>query len=317
VGFRNVTQRGEIMAKKNSRPRRVPELQQGTYSDGHPLDEVQYLQCKIILKPDRFTSVASFHEFGDAVLRTAEELGIGFSRDAVEGQRPRIREIIFADTPDCLLYNNSFILRRRIAFEDGFPAGEPEIVFKFRHTDMQKAAELDVRPNIAGTYRIKFKAEALPLRDAVGGFRLLYSHNVEFAVSQLHEGDRTSMATLSRVFPALAALKRSDNERVELVSRQFVEEVLQDIGVLDFGKGFTAKANVALWRTRGEQLPLIGEFSFQNKFKRRDELHEKAKRRCEQFFVSLQHAVRDRISLGTTKTGVVYRLQGNQPQSHE
>ncbi|HXV20189.1 MAG TPA: hypothetical protein VD811_04240 [Desulfuromonadales bacterium] len=305
------------MGKKNARTRRIPELQQGTYSDGHPLDEVQYLQCKIILKPDRFISVASFHEFGDAVLRTAEELGIEFSRDAGEGQRPRIKEIVFADTPDCLLYNNSFILRRRIAFEDGFPVGEPEIVFKFRHPDMQKAAELDVRPNIAGKYRIKFKAEALPLRDGVGGFRLLFSHNVEFGVSQLHEGDRTSMATLSRVFPALAALKRSDNERVELVSRQFVEEVLQDLGVLDFGKGITAKANVALWRTRGEHLPLIGEFSFQSKFKRGDEFHDKAKRRCEQFFVSLQHNVKDRISLGTTKTGVVYRLQGNQPQSHE
>jgi hypothetical protein len=305
------------MAKKNPYPKRVPELQQGTYSDGHPLDDIQYLQCKIILKPDRFISVASLHEFGDAVLRTAKELDIGFSRDAVAGQRPQIREIIFLDTPDCRLYNNAFILRRRIAFEDGFPAGEPEMVFKFRHPDMQKAAELDVRPNIAGKYQIKFKVEALPLRDEIGGIRLLYSHNVQFGLTQVHEGDRNSMATLSRIFPALAALKKSDSERVELVSRQFVEEVLLDIGVLDFGKGVTAKANVALWRTRGEQTPLIGEFSFQSKFKRRDELHEKAKKRCEQFFVSLQYNVRDRVSLGTTKTGVVYHLQGNPTQSHE
>lgn len=303
--------------KNDSRTKRIPDLQQGAYSDGHPLDEVQYLQCKIILKPDRFTSVASFHEFGSQVLRTADELGVDFSRDAVAGQRPRIREIIFADTPDYRLYNNAFILRRRIAFEDGFPVGEPEIVFKFRHPDLQKAAEMDVRPNIAGKYQMKFKAEALPLRDEIGGFRLLYSHNVQFGLSQVHEGDRSSMATLSRVFPALEALKRSDAERVELVSQQIVEEVLMDIGVLDFGKGFTAKANVALWRTRGEHMPLIGEFSFQNKFKRRDELHEKAKQRCEQFFVSLQHNIRDRISLGTTKTGVVYHLQGNKPQGHE
>jgi hypothetical protein len=305
------------MAKNNSYPRRVPELQKGTYSDGHPLDDVQYLQCKIILKPDRFTSLASFREFGSLVRRTADELGFGFSSDTVKGQRPQIREIIFLDTPDYRLYNNAFILRRRIAFEDGFPVGEPEIVFKFRHPDMQKAAELDVRPNIAGKYRIKFKVEALPLRDEIGGFRLLYSHNVQFGLSQVHEGDRFSMATLARVFPALAALKISDAERVELVSQQIVEEVLLELGELDFGKGVTAEANVALWRTRGEHLPLIGEFSFQSKFKRRDELHEKARSRCEQFFVSLQHNVRDRISLGTTKTGVVYHLQGNQPQGHE
>ena len=304
------------MAKKPY-PKRVPELQQGTYSDGHPLDNVQYLQCKIILKPDRFTSVESFQEFGRVVCRTADDLGIGFSRDAVADQRPRIREIIFLDTPDFRLYNNAFILRRRIAFEDGFPVGESEIVFKFRHPDMQKAAEMDVRPNIAGTYRIKFKVEALPLKNEIGGLRLLYSHNVQFGLSQVHEGDRSSMATLARIFPALATLKRSDTERIELVSQQFVEEVLQDIGVLDFGKGVTAKANVALWRTRGEQMPLIGEFSFQSRFKRRDELHDKAKSRCEQFFVSLQHNVRERISLGTTKTGVVYHLQGNPTQSHE
>ena len=86
------------MTKTNTQPKRVPELQEGSYSDGHPLHDVQYLQCKIILKPDRFISVASLHEFGDAVLRTAEELDIGFSRNDVAGQRPQIREIIFLDT---------------------------------------------------------------------------------------------------------------------------------------------------------------------------------------------------------------------------
>ena len=27
------------------------------YSDSHPLDQIQYLKAKLILKPDRFTSV--------------------------------------------------------------------------------------------------------------------------------------------------------------------------------------------------------------------------------------------------------------------
>jgi hypothetical protein len=61
-------------------------------------------------------------------------------------------------------------LRQRVAYESGFPAAEPEIVFKFRHDD-QKVAALDVLPNIAGSFRIKFKAEALPLKDGAGGFR--------------------------------------------------------------------------------------------------------------------------------------------------
>ena len=155
--------------------------------------------------------------------------------------------------------------------KSGFPAGEPEIVFKFRHEDMQKAAALDVRPKFAGNYRIKFKAEALPLRDQVGGYRLLFSHNAQFPLSQAPEGDRKSMGTLARVFPALEALKTSDTDRVELVNQTIVEEVLQDLGVLDFGKGITADSNVSIWRERGTHHPLCGEFAFQAKFKRRDD----------------------------------------------
>jgi hypothetical protein len=297
-------------------PSRVEDLKQGKYSDGSPLDEVQYLECKLILKPDRFTAAKTFFEYGELVARTAKACGIGFINKGVV-LKPQIREVLFLDTADFQLYNHAFILRRRISYVDGFPSGEPEIVFKFRHPDMQRAADLDVRPKIAGNYRIKFKAEALPLKDEVGGYRLLFSHNVQFPLSQAPEGDRTSMGTLARVFPALEALKIVDTERVELVNQTIVEEVLQDLGVLDFGKGVTANANVAVWRERGTHHALCGEFAFEAKFKRRDELHQKAMERGRQFFIALQQSGRDWLSLGTTKTGLIYRLKGNPPQSHE
>src|SRR5215471_16815102 len=111
------------------------ELRPGTYSDGHPLDEVQYLECKLILKPDRFTAAKVFFEYGRLVARTAKEFGIVFKDDGIV-LKPQIREVVFGDTGDFRLYNHAFILRRRIAYKDGFPAGEPEIVFKFRHPDM-------------------------------------------------------------------------------------------------------------------------------------------------------------------------------------
>jgi len=125
------------------------------------------------------------------------------------------------------------------------------------------------------------------------------------------------MATLSRVFPALSALKKEDDERIALVSETIVEEVLLELGQLDFGNGTLAKCNIALWRTRGEHMPLVGEFAFQVKFKRKKDVSEKAKKLCEQFFVKLQYDVKDWLSLGTTKTGIVYRLKGNRPQNHE
>jgi hypothetical protein len=298
-------------------PPLVAEIKPGKYSDGHPLDSVQYLESKIILKGERFTAVQSFLDFSKLVRRTAEQTEVGYSTREFEGSRPQIREVLFMDTGDFQLYNNAFILRRRLRYEDGFPVGDPEIVFKFRHPEPQTAAEMDVRPNIAGKYEIKFKAEALPLKEAIGGIRTLYSHNVQFGLSQSHEGDRASMEALVHVFPALQRLKTAAGERVELVNNTAVEEVLLDIGTLDFGKGIGAKASVSVWRTRGDMKQLVGEFSFQCKFKRADEVHAKTMKRVEQFFVSLQLAARDWVELGTTKTAAVYRLRGNPPQAHE
>ena len=109
--------------------------------------------------------------YGVLVAQTAKKFRIYFINKGVV-LKPQIREVLFLDTSDFRLYNHAFILRRRIRYRDGFPTGDPEIVFKFRHPDLQTAADLDVRPNIAGNYRIKFKAEALPLTDQVGGYRL-------------------------------------------------------------------------------------------------------------------------------------------------
>ena len=314
-----------MKAKKNklkkphnqSRSKSMPEEPTGKYSDGNPFDKVQYLECKLILKGDRFTKESNFDDFAKIVKRTAEDSKVGFSRKEFKDAKPQIREVLFLDTKDFQLYNNAFILRRRVIYENGFAISDPEIVFKFRHPDLKKAAEMDVRPRIFGDFRIKFKAEALPLKDQVGGYRLLYSHNVEFPLNAVHAANRTSMATLYDVLPALRSLKLEEADSVALVNATAVEEVLKDIGMLDFGKGITAKSNVAVWRTRGDQKQLVGEFAFQVKFQRKEELHKIARRRCEQFFVNLQYAAQDWLSLGTTKTGAVYRLKGNPPKAHE
>ena len=198
---------------------------------------------------------------------------------------------------------------------DGFPVGDPEIVFKFRHPDEQQATALDVRPKIAGKYQIKFKAEALPLKDQVGGYRILYSHNCQFGLSQTHEADRTSMATLVKVFPALAAIKKADDEKIALVNEGIVEEILLPLGQLDFGKGLVAKCDIGLWRTRGEHKPLVGEFAFQVKFDSKQSVAEKQKKLAAQFYITLQRDVESWLALGVTKTGMVYRLRGNEPRA--
>ena len=294
-----------------------PTVRPGSYSDGSPLDTVQYLECKVILKPDRLTSLKALRDYGAIVQQAATRAGVGYSAQGLENVRPAVREIRFYDTPDFRLYNNAFILRQRVRYEDGFPLGEPEIVFKFRHPDLQAAAEMDVRPKFDIRHRIKFKAEVLPLREYVGGARVLYSHNAQFPLSEAPQVDRTSMVMLGRAFPCLEPLRESGTDRVDLVNQAIVEEVMLDLAVLDFGKGITAMANIALWRMRGDHSPLVGEFAFQARFKRADELHDKVIERCQHFFKLVQTLGEDMVMLGTTKTGAVYRCNGNAPQRHE
>ncbi|HKD17753.1 MAG TPA: hypothetical protein VKG23_07770 [Thermoanaerobaculia bacterium] len=297
--------------------KRVPPLKPGKYADGLPLHEVRYLECKLILRPNHFTTRDSFWDFAKVMKRVAAKNDVQFSTKAYINAPLQIREVLFLDTPDFRLYNNAFILRRRIQYEDGFPIADPEIVFKFRHPDMQVAAETDVRPHIFGDYEIKFKCEALPLKDGLGGTRLLFSHNVQFPFSHVNETNPSSLDSLVQVFPILSTLKMSAKDKVQLVGDTIVEEVLQDIGVLDFGDGISSKANVALWRARGDHRPLIGEFAYQIKFKKREDLQDEAMRRVEGFFLGLQYAAKDWIALGATKTGVVYHLKGNPPHAHE
>ena len=309
-------------ARGEAKPRRQPdaapaETAGGHYEDGAPFDQITYLEAKLILKPERFTSVESFRQFGALVQRIAARAGVGFIPDPQASLRPEVREILFFDTPDYALYNNAFILRRRVTYVDGFPVGDPEVVFKYRHPDQKAATAVDVRPKIAGKHRIKFKAEALPLKDRIGGYRLLYSHNCQFGMSQVRAADKLSMDTLLKTLPALKSLKTDSGERLKLVNEGIVEEVLLPLGALDFGKGQVGKCDIALWRTRGEHLPLVGEFAFQLKFPGRAALGAKTRRLAADFYLALQHAVSDWLALGVTKTAMVYRLKGNQPQSHE
>jgi hypothetical protein len=280
------------------------------------LDEVQYLEAKVILQGSRFTSLDSFLAFEKLIRRAARDTGVDY--EPFPGKRrPQMREVLFLDTEDFRLYNHAFILRRRIMYEHGFLVGDPEIVFKFRHADLATAAAVDVTPRIEGEHRIKFKAEALPLKDKPSGVRLLYSHNCQFNLSQVAAEDRTSAKTLMKVFPPLAPLFRKGRGHVRLVNRTAVVEILLDLGMLDFGKGVVAPCNVAVWRSRGDEQQLVGEFSFQCKFKKSSDLHRKQRELAREFFCRLQEVAKDWLALGTTKTGSVYRLKGNPPQAHE
>ena len=284
-----------------------------TYSDGHPLDPVHYREFKILLKADHFTAAHQFKEFGKLLRHAAQQNDVALFTDKVLAQPNHVREVVFYDTHHFDLYNHAFILRKRTLYENGFATGAPELALKFRHVDLETAAAVDVRP-AHGDAVVKFKEELLPLPDKLGGMRSLYSHNVVLTLNSATIDP--SVKHISETFPSLKQVDLS-GRTLALVNDVAVEEVLHDLGELHFGHGVQGKANVAVWRRRADQMPLVGEFAFQCKFKKADELHTKASKHAEKFFLALQHGIRDWVQLGTTKTRVVYGLGSTEVHNRE
>jgi hypothetical protein len=134
--------------------------------------------------------------------------------------------------------------------------------------------------------------------------RSLFSHNCTLdAPPPLRD---RPFAEVAAALPALGQLALGPDTAIQLVNGLAAEEVLADLGELHFGHGLKARATIAVWRDRGPQLPLVGEFAFQCKFDRAADLHEKAKRRADEFFCAFQVEARDRVQVGATKTGVIY-----------
>src|SRR4249920_3483023 len=90
------------------RTTRASDLKPGQYVDGSPLDDVQFLECKLILKTDEFTSPKGFRKYAKLVAKAAAECGVKFDTSSADGARPAIREVMFLDTEDFRLYNSAF-----------------------------------------------------------------------------------------------------------------------------------------------------------------------------------------------------------------
>jgi hypothetical protein len=269
-------------------------------------DDVQYREYKILLKPDLFTKPSSFHKFWKVVHRTAKGLGIAMSKP----EKPialQLREVVFLDTPKHFrLYNNSFILRKRTFYRKGRPEPNFELVLKLRHPDRQLAASVDMRPLLPCVNTVKFKEEMLPLQNQLGGIRTIYSHACELDTPNTILTQ--SFRTIAQVFPALLRIGAKPETNLAIVNDVVVDETLGNIGVLEFGNKSSAKASVAVWRNHQTRAELIGEFSFQLKFQRLEELRRKPRELSEEFFREVQKAAEEWVELGTTKTSLIYRL---------
>jgi len=271
-----------------------------------PQDSLHYNEYKIILQAGHFQTAQAFVDFWRIVRHTAKKFDVKV-KEAENAFQSNVREVLFFDTTDFALYRNHFIVRLRTHYKDGWPQGIPELTMKFRHPDFAAAAAVDVRPATpGGAARIKFKEELLPLKESLGGIRSIFSHNCVLAMPR----ERLNMAVhdLASAFPALKQVEANTDAPIQLVNDRAVDEVQVDVGELHFGGGFTGKATIAVWRLRKYEQAFCGEFAFQCRFESENQLHKDSVKRAVDFYKTLQMDAFDWVSLGTTKTAIVYGL---------
>jgi hypothetical protein len=268
-------------------------------------DVVHYREYKILLQPDRFTSKTGFMEFWENAAKTLKKLGLKVDTDphAFDSQ---VREVLFYDTPEFDLYNHHFILRKRTFYDQGWPRPGHELTFKYRAPELKDAAAVDVHPQLGGHEEIKFKEELLLERDRLGGMRSLYSHGCVLT-SPAIELDR-GIEDITRAFPTLKKIDIRPRTKMALVNNVAVEEVQNTIGWIHFHHHFKGKATIAIWRSRALERSLSGEFAFQCKFERLDEVPKESIELSEEFYKKVQLDCAEWIKLGTTKTAMVYGL---------
>ena len=154
----------------------------GKYADGLPFNEIQYLECKLILQPE------SLHVAQEPVRLRQGHAPAGRSRARSSSPPSEFVNCAAADSRGALPRHRGLpVLQQRLhpaathPLRGRLPAGRSRRSCSSSATrTCRRPPRRDVRPQIFGDYRIKFKAEALPLKDQLGGIRLLFSHNVEF-----------------------------------------------------------------------------------------------------------------------------------------
>ncbi|HTY55116.1 MAG TPA: hypothetical protein VMB26_07950 [Candidatus Binataceae bacterium] len=268
-------------------------------------DIVHYREYKILLQPERFSAKEGFADFWEVVSKTLKKLGIKFDIDD-RAFHSQVREVLFYDTPEFDLFNNHFILRKRTFYDEGWPRSDHELAFKFRDPDIHAAAGVDVRPHLGGHDQIKFKEELLLKRDQLGGMRSVYSHGCVL-ISPNIELER-GIEDITSAFPTLQRIDIRPRTRMALVNNIAVEEVQNTMGMLHFGHHFKGKTTIAIWRSRALEKSLSGEFAFQCKFDRFEDVDKEAIELSEEFYKKVQLDCAEWVKLGTTKTAMVYAM---------
>ena len=111
------------------RAENLPEIKPGKYGDGMPLDELPLPRCKLILAQPLYRRVLALFDFAKVTRRPAKQTGVRFDPADYELEPLQIRGFCSVDTHDCRRTTTPSSCAGCIPYKDGFPVGDPEIVF--------------------------------------------------------------------------------------------------------------------------------------------------------------------------------------------
>jgi len=272
-------------------------------------EAIHWREFKILLKAEDFSSelATDVADYWRLARRVAGQLELSIRRNREEST-PRLREIVFLDTPAFDLYRNSFMLRMRRDVGPGGPASSYELTLKFRDPDVGRALAVDPRPAPGVSGVMKFKEEILLVSSALGGMRSIFSHTCQ--LKEHREPPPATFAECLALFPMLSVLSIAPDTPIAPAVDVPVEEVLYDLGVIGFRGSKTAKVDMAIWRNAATKKILIGEFAYETHFRHYGRLNPVPKLRSERLYRLLQRETGAWVELGNTKTWVYYGLSG-------
>lgn len=180
------------------------------------------------------------------------------------------------------------------------------MTLKCRADSFEQAVSLDPTPKSSHHVKLRLKEELLR-GEGIGSVRKIYSNNAIIDSVPVEHVFERNFGSIVEHFPGLATLKIPHKTSMPVVGGRSnkILEALLPLGNLVFGEGVQAHFDVSIWmRSVGE--PMIGELAYAYRVTDANRENTKAHKRADKFFVSLQQAIPEWLSDGSTKTALIF-----------
>jgi hypothetical protein len=262
--------------------------------------DVTHREFKVLLSGDLFSQRAALHQMQEILLDAAKGQA-GTYMDRVPTVTSYVRGVQFYDTPDEHLRASHRILRLRRPQFDGWQEESSEFTYKVRSEDRAAAEGRQLITSIDGRKRAQLKEEIVP-GEQPGIPTSLWSHNL--VIEARPDALPTRGKTVLIALPDLRDAGITDEHELAPVGGMEVIEVGSLLGHLFFGHDVTAHADVAIWRAELLGDAFVAEVGFT--YHTLADQKASAHKRADDYFLSLEEALRGWRSSYRTKTQAVY-----------